>query len=85
MTNGKPITFARLEAVLAELGFQKIVVPGRYVTYEHSPSGTILFVPLHQSKELVPWDVIASARHHLEWRGIMEPSKFEEMLQAVAA
>ncbi len=85
MPTNNSITYAQFEAVLAELGFRKKVIPNDCVAYDHKPSKTLLVAPLHKPQDIVPWNVIASARHHLDWNGVIEPDALEEMLQAAAA
>lgn len=85
MTKDKPITFARLEAVLSSLEFAKTVLAQKCVTYEHTPSGTVLYIRPHRPNEIQCWDELASARHHWEWGGFIEPSRFDDLLHRAAA
>lgn len=74
------ITFAQFDAVLDELGFQQIVVPGSHVTYRHPPTGAILMVRLHSPSDFVPDYVMVGTRHELDWRGVVSAQDFEDAL-----
>jgi hypothetical protein len=78
------ITFSRLEKVLADLGFQKRVVPSEGVAYDYGPTRTLLVVSLHKSNELVPDFVLTSIRHQLDAQGVIPSAKFESLLQSAA-
>ena len=78
------ISFAQLERVLGELGYQKRVVPRKAVVYDHS-TGPSLYVALHKANEQVPGHVLGYIRQQLDVFGIIERADFEGMLQAVAA
>jgi hypothetical protein len=79
------VTFNQLETVLTDLGFHKKTIPETGVAYEHPFTETLLVVREHRPDEIVPWHVLASTRHHLEWRGVIEPADFEKRLKAIAA
>ena len=79
------ITFGRVEAVLAELGFKKTVVLGSHVNYEHPEAGAIFPLRLHKALEVMPSYVLAAVRHDLEVLGVIAGSELEEMLKAAAA
>ena len=68
--NGR-ITFARLEKVLVELGFQKRVVPNEGVAYHRSATQSSLVVSVHKPNEFVPDYVLASIRHQLDAQGVI--------------
>ena len=85
MRMNKHVTYAQFEAVLLELGFQKKVIPKDCVTYGHAPSKTLLVVPPHMPQDPVPSHVMVSARHHLDWNGVINPDALDEMLHAAAA
>lgn len=79
------VTFGQIEAVLAELGFRKSVVPGSHVNYEHPEAGMIAPVRLHKSRDVVPSYVLAGIRHDLEVLGVIAGSELDAKLRGVAA
>ncbi len=79
------ITFARFDAILAELGFRKQVIPGSHVNYRHPGLKTPLVVRLHKPKEMVPSYVLLGTRVELDNFGIIAAEEFEELLKAAAA
>ena len=79
------ITFGQLEAVLADLGFKKTVIPGSHVNFEHPEAGMIAPVRLYKARELASRFALAGIRHDLEVLGVVNGSQFDEMLKAVAA
>ena len=81
----EPITFAVLDSVLTQLGFQITKVPKSHVAYRHSASDTALYFPLHRPKDLVPAISVVGIRKVLVDRGVVEAARLDEMLQASAA
>ena len=79
------ITFAQFDAVLAELGFQKQVIPGSHVNYRHADWDKPLMLRLHKPKDIVPGYDLLGTRVQLERFGIVAAADFEQMLQAAAA
>lgn len=79
------ITFGQLDAVLAELGFKKVVIPGSHINYEHPEAGAIFPVRLHKARESVSSLTLAAVRHDLEVLGVLAGSELDEMLKTAAA
>jgi hypothetical protein len=79
------LTFARLDAVLMELGFTKTVTPKSHITYRHESSDTVMYFPIFRSADLVPTTSIIGTRKVLVDRGVVEADRLDEMLQAAAA
>ena len=83
MTNR--ISFAQMDRILQDAGFQKTVIPGKGIAYHHAPTDTLFPVRLHKPNEMVPDYLLAAARSQLDGRGIMDAANFEELLKAAAA
>jgi hypothetical protein len=81
----KSITFAELENALRKLGFEKKAVPDAPVGYEHLASDTVLLFRSHRSDEMVPPGSLAATRKLLIDRGLVDPERWDEMLQVAAA
>jgi len=79
------VTFAQFNAILEQLGFQKTVIPGSHVNYNHPETGAFLLIQLHKASDLVPTFVLLGTRGNLEIQGVIAKEDFEKMLQAVAA
>jgi hypothetical protein len=81
----REVTFAQLDAVLAELGFAKQVVSRSHPNYRHAALDSPLMVRLHKPNDLVPGYVLLAARVELDRFGIVAADDFVTMLQAQAA
>lgn len=86
MTLSKLITFAQFDRIMAQLGFDKTVLPDRKgAVYKHAPTKTIFPVRPHKPSDYVPDYYLAGARSQFDGRGIIDAEEFEEMLRAAAA
>ena len=79
------ITFATLHQFLTRLGFEKTVVPGSHVAYEHPASGSVFMVRPHQPGDAVPWATQTSVRKQLSERGLIEPEEFDALFRSKSA
>jgi len=75
-----PIPFDCLRKVLLDLGFVEKVVPGPYLLFEHSPSGTLLPYRAYQPDDSVSWADLVMTRRLLDERGILEEKELEALL-----
>jgi predicted RNA binding protein YcfA (HicA-like mRNA interferase family) len=71
-------TFGDLERVLGDLDFNRIVVKGSHVSYEH-PSGALLMFPPHRGNESVDEKTMIVVRRTLDEFGLMEREQFETL------
>jgi hypothetical protein len=78
------IRFECVRKVLLDLGFAETVVPGPYLLFEHSPSGTLLPYRAYQPGDSASWTDLAMTRRLLNERGIMDEEEFESLLHKVA-
>jgi len=74
------VPFDRLRKILHELGFVETRIPGPYLYFEHSPSGTIQVFRDYQPSESVSWHDLVSTRIHLDANGLLEADDFEARL-----
>jgi hypothetical protein len=81
----KAITFAKLDAVLADLGFVVTIIPNSHTLYEHSESGTVLLLRLHRPREIVDARTLAIVRKTVVDNGLAEPIVFERLFQKTSA
>jgi hypothetical protein len=77
--NNNAIPFNFLRKVLLDLGFVETVVPGPYLLFEHSASGTLLPFRAYQPGDSVSWADLAMTRKLLDERGLMEEEEFEAL------
>jgi len=75
------VSFECLRKVLRDLGFVETVVPGPYLLFEHSPSGTLLPYRAYKADDSVSWADLVMTRRLLDERGLMEAEEFEALLQ----
>ncbi len=66
--------------MLLDLGFVETLVPGPYLLFEHSPSGTLLPYRAYEPGDNVSWADLVMTRRVLDERGILEEREFEALL-----
>jgi hypothetical protein len=71
------IPFDCLRKLLLDLGFVATAVPGPYLLFEHSASGTLLPYRAYQPGDHVSWADLVMTRRLLDERGIMAEAEFE--------
>ena len=74
-------TFATLESLLLELGFQHQPVTGTHLLYEHPQANVRIALRPYQPDERVGAASLAYVRGTLDAWGIMERDEFEEQLR----
>ncbi len=79
MKNDK-IPFDSLRKLLLDCGFVESTVPGPYLLFEHSPSGTLFPYRAYQAGDGVSWADLVMTRTLLDERGIMDAEVFDEQL-----
>jgi hypothetical protein len=81
----KAITFAKLDALLADLGFLVTIIPNSHTLYEHVESGTVLLLRLHRPRDVVDERTLAIVRKTVVDNGLAEPAAFEQLSQKTSA
>jgi hypothetical protein len=74
-------TFATLEQILLQLGFEVRTIPESHVLFEHRKVDVHLILPLYKPNEVVAPRNLAYVRHTLDAWGIMARDQFEEQLR----
>jgi len=73
------IPFDCLRKVLLDLGFTEAVVPGPYLLFEHSASGTLLPYRAYHPGEMVSWADRTMTRRLLDERGLLAEKELEAL------
>lgn len=78
------VTFAELRQLLVALGFIESK-RGKFWFFEHPPSGTILPYRPYRPRERVTLRDVNSTRFQLDWRGVLSPEAFDDLLKKATA
>lgn len=78
------VPFARFDAVLEDLGFQKQVIKGSRVNYRHASLDKPVKIKLHKPKDFVPNYFLAATPIQLDGLGIIPATEFDVTLEAAA-
>jgi hypothetical protein len=78
------VSFAQLRRLLLDLGFTESRPKG-YRRFAHSASGTEFVFRPYAANENVSVPDLASTRTHLEWRGLLSSTAFEDSLTKTPA
>ena len=84
MTARSNVTFGQLRQLLIELGFTESK-RGKFWQFEHSSSGTVLTYRPYQPRERVTAKDLQVTRQDLQWRDLMAPDAFDDLLQRATA
>jgi hypothetical protein len=74
------IPFQCVRKLLLGLGFVERVVPGPYLLFEHSASGTLLPYRVYQPADSMSWADLTMTRRLLDERGLMDEEEFASRL-----
>jgi len=78
------VRFSQLHQLLEGVGFQALKYERGWV-FEHAPSGGKLLFRKYRPTEFVyPHDLV-KVQSHLNWRGLMSPDAFDQMLTKTPA
>ncbi len=78
------VTFAELRQLLLDLGFTQSK-RGKFWFFEHAPSETTFTYRPYRTRERVTLLDLDRTRHHLDWRGVLEPRAFDDVLKKATA
>jgi hypothetical protein len=78
------VPFAELRQLLVDLGFT-VSKQGRFWFFEHAPSETTFLFRPYRIRDRVTLRDVNSTRHHLDWRGLMAPEAFDDLLKKATA
>lgn len=74
-------TFAALECLLHELGFQARSVPGSHLLFEHSGAGVHIVLRPYRAEETVEPAALAYVRRTLDAWGLLDRERFDDELR----
>jgi hypothetical protein len=78
------VTFERLQQLLLDLGFTESK-RGNFWVFEHARSKAVLTYRPYRSRERVTLKDLQVTRQDLEWRALMTPEAFDDVLQKATA
>jgi len=78
------VTFGELRQLLLDLGFTQSK-RGRFWLFEHGPSETILAYRPYRRRERVTVKDLHVTRQDLDWRGLLAPEAFDDVLRKATA
>jgi hypothetical protein len=79
------IPFARLRALLLDLGFIERVIDGQYLGFYHAASDTIFTFHLYRPQERVSSVDLTGVCKQLDWRGLLSEDAFDAALLKASA
>ena len=78
------VTFDELRQLLLDLGFTQSK-RGKFWLFEHGPSETVLAYRPYRPRERVTVKDLQVTRRDLDWRGLMPPGEFDDVLKKATA
>jgi hypothetical protein len=78
------VAFERLQQLLLDLGFAESK-RGRFWVFQHAPSKTILTYRPYRPRERLTLKDVQVTRQDLDWRELMSPDAFDDLLQKASA
>jgi len=84
MVKRSAITFAELRQLLLDLGFTQ-TKRDKFWFFEHPPSDTVLTFRPYRANEKVTLIDRDRTRQHLDWRGVLEEQRFDDLLRRATA
>jgi hypothetical protein len=78
------VPFERLQQLLLDLGFTQSK-RGNFWVFEHAHSKAILTYRPYRPRERVTLKDLQVTRQDLEWRALMAPEAFDDLLQKATA
>lgn len=84
MMKTSTVSFADLRRLLLSLGFKESR-PNDYWRFEHSASGADFLFRPYSEEDNVSVPDLASARMHLDWRGLLSKDVFDDLLTKTPA
>jgi hypothetical protein len=78
------VTFSQLRHLLLGLGFTESR-PDGFWRFEHSPSGAVFLFRPYAANDNLSLPDLSSTRTHLEWRGVLSSTAFDDSLTKTPA
>jgi hypothetical protein len=79
------LPFARLKAVLVDLGFAERVIDGKYLGLYQDESDTLFTFRMYRPQDKVSLADLVTVHKQLDWRGILSAEAFDASLRKVSA
>jgi hypothetical protein len=79
------LPFAKLRALLLDLGFVEDVVDGKYLGFYHADSDTVFPFRMYRPQDRVSMVDLVTVRKQLDWRGLLREEAFDAALRKVSA
>jgi hypothetical protein len=79
------LPFAKLRALLLDLGFVEGVVEGKYLGFYHADSDTVFPFRRYRSQDKVSMADLVTVRKQLDWRGLLNEEAFDAALRKASA
>jgi hypothetical protein len=79
------LPFAKLRALLLELGFVEGVVEGKYLGFYHAESDTVFPFRSYRPQDKVSMADLVTVRKQLDWRGLLSEEAFDAALRKASA
>ena len=79
------VPYARLRALLLDLGFIERVVDEKYFAFYHAPSDCLFAFRRYRPQQKVSNADVLGVRSDLDWRGLLSEEAFDAALRKASA
>jgi hypothetical protein len=79
------IPFAKLRALLLDLGFLERVIDDKSLGFYHAESGALFMFRRYRPQDRVSMMDLAGVRFQLDWRGLLSREAFDAALRKASA
>jgi hypothetical protein len=79
------VPYARLRALLLDLGFVEGVVEGKYLGFYHADSDTVFPFRMYRPQDKVSMADLVTVRKQLAWRGLLTEEAFDAAVRKASA
>jgi hypothetical protein len=79
------VPYAKLRALLLDLGFVEGVVEGKYLGFYHADSDTVFPFRMYRPNDKVSMADLLTVRKQLDWRGLLEEEAFDAAVRKASA
>jgi hypothetical protein len=79
------VPFAKLRALLLDLGFLERVIDDQSLGFYHAESGAVFTFRLYRPQDRVSMMDLAGVRFQLDWRGLLSREAFDAALRKASA
>jgi hypothetical protein len=79
------VPYAKLRALLLDLGFVEGVVEGKYLGFYHADSDTVFPFRMYRPNDKVSMADLVTVRKQLDWRGLLSEEAFDAAVRKASA